>query len=404
MPNKKNAAAKTANQRLVDERHRRQWSQQELANLIGTTPLNVSRWERGVTSPSPYFRQRLCSLFNKSPYELGLLPEPLDPSAFFAAPEQTDPQTGPLLSEPERDEGAISPSLGEKEAMIPPSADEKEQVTLEPALKVSGGRPAWPPSIGRISTHWSILLSVVLALVLVTGAVLWVDGIPTAKSKEHVSPVVKGGGSRIGASALISSSDSNMIPAAYAAHGQLVLDDPLTSAHTQGAWHITDPNNPYGCRFLKSGYDMAHNESNYCLADQTDFVNFVYQIEMTAMQGEMGGIVFRVNDDQDFYYSFQIGVDGRYKLYRSNPASDGSDVILATGWAPDVVQGYHQHNLLAVKAIADDISVYVNFHLVAHIQDRTYTHGNVGIAVTVDYGQKETEETFRDAKVWAIGK
>ncbi len=65
MPNRKNVSVKTVNQRLIDERHQRQWSQQELANLIGTTPVNVSRWERGVTSPSPYFRQQLCTLLQR---------------------------------------------------------------------------------------------------------------------------------------------------------------------------------------------------------------------------------------------------------------------------------------------------------------------------------------------------
>jgi len=32
----------------------------------------VSRWERGLTLPSPRYRQRLCTLFGKNAYELGL--------------------------------------------------------------------------------------------------------------------------------------------------------------------------------------------------------------------------------------------------------------------------------------------------------------------------------------------
>src|SRR5262249_27848670 len=41
---------------------------------IGTTSVNISRWERGATSPSPYFRQQLCTLFNTNAQELGFLP------------------------------------------------------------------------------------------------------------------------------------------------------------------------------------------------------------------------------------------------------------------------------------------------------------------------------------------
>jgi hypothetical protein len=39
---------------------------------LGTTPGNVSRWERGITSPGPYFRRKLCELFGSSAQELGL--------------------------------------------------------------------------------------------------------------------------------------------------------------------------------------------------------------------------------------------------------------------------------------------------------------------------------------------
>jgi transcriptional regulator with XRE-family HTH domain len=59
-------------QRLSAERLRRHWSQLEVADQIGTTPGNVSRWERGLTSPGPYFRGKLCELFGKSTQELGL--------------------------------------------------------------------------------------------------------------------------------------------------------------------------------------------------------------------------------------------------------------------------------------------------------------------------------------------
>src|SRR5438132_5131072 len=61
--------------RLKREREQRGWTQSELAERIGTTQINVSRWENGVTTPSPYYRQRLGELFGKSIQELGLIPE-----------------------------------------------------------------------------------------------------------------------------------------------------------------------------------------------------------------------------------------------------------------------------------------------------------------------------------------
>ena len=62
--------------RLVDARISQHWSQQEVADRIGTTHVNVSRWERGITRPSPYFRRKLSKLFEKSEEELDLLFQP----------------------------------------------------------------------------------------------------------------------------------------------------------------------------------------------------------------------------------------------------------------------------------------------------------------------------------------
>src|SRR5947209_8756633 len=58
--------------RLTEVRTLRGWSQQEVADRIGSTYVNVSRWERGITRPNPYFRRKLCALFGKSEEELDL--------------------------------------------------------------------------------------------------------------------------------------------------------------------------------------------------------------------------------------------------------------------------------------------------------------------------------------------
>lgn len=63
---------------LVEARRLRGWSQKELAEHLGTTQVNVSRWERGLTTPTLYFRSKLMALFKKSLSELGLLLEETD--------------------------------------------------------------------------------------------------------------------------------------------------------------------------------------------------------------------------------------------------------------------------------------------------------------------------------------
>lgn len=69
----KTTAQAIPNYKLKKEREVRSWSQLELADRLGTTAHNVSRWERGITLPGPHFRRELCELFCKKPTELGFL-------------------------------------------------------------------------------------------------------------------------------------------------------------------------------------------------------------------------------------------------------------------------------------------------------------------------------------------
>lgn len=71
MEDKLNTRMCRPNHQIKSERLRHGWSQQELADQLGTTLTNVSRWERGVTVPRLYFRSRLCELLHKSPEDLG---------------------------------------------------------------------------------------------------------------------------------------------------------------------------------------------------------------------------------------------------------------------------------------------------------------------------------------------
>ncbi len=84
-------------QQLRLERLQRQWSQQELADRIGTTVVTINRWERGVTTPTPYFRLKLCAIFGKSAPELGLLPAEITNNTSILSSEPVDRITSSIL-------------------------------------------------------------------------------------------------------------------------------------------------------------------------------------------------------------------------------------------------------------------------------------------------------------------
>ena len=54
-------------------REQRGWAQAHVAREVGTDARTISRWERGVTSPSPHFRTQLCELFQSDASTLGFL-------------------------------------------------------------------------------------------------------------------------------------------------------------------------------------------------------------------------------------------------------------------------------------------------------------------------------------------
>ncbi len=68
------------------EREQRGWSQSHLAELLGTSSISISQWERGVLLPSPHFREKLCALFGKDIQALGLLMKTSPKKSFFYDP------------------------------------------------------------------------------------------------------------------------------------------------------------------------------------------------------------------------------------------------------------------------------------------------------------------------------
>src|SRR5947207_11844010 len=69
---------KLASSRLRQERERRAWTQSQVAERIGSTQINVSRWEKGTSFPGPYYRQKLSELFEKSLEDLGFISESIE--------------------------------------------------------------------------------------------------------------------------------------------------------------------------------------------------------------------------------------------------------------------------------------------------------------------------------------
>ena len=63
------------NTKIRHQRQMRGWSQKKLADKLDTSKELVSRWERGTQRTSPYYREKLCTIFGMTAEELGFLGE-----------------------------------------------------------------------------------------------------------------------------------------------------------------------------------------------------------------------------------------------------------------------------------------------------------------------------------------
>lgn len=192
------------------------------------------------------------------------------------------------------------------------------------------------------------------------------------------------------------------------------LNDPLTG-NDDNNWYVGDIADKNGdgkgsCGFTANGYDVTQqyhrlpDGSLYfasCSASATNFTDFVYQVRMTILKGDCGGLLFRDSENNkfaDFYY-FDICQDGSYNLirYQGEKISDYS-LTLAAGNSSAIKQGSNQSNLIAVAAHGDTFDLYVNRQHVGSARNGEYSKGSIGVVAVPQ--TKDTEVVYNNAQVW----
>src|SRR6266545_5494668 len=97
------------NARLRRQRLRRGWSLQRVADelqklcehegrRVGVTASMVGKWERGFKRPSPFYQEKLCSLYDRSAEELGLVAAAVD----ALGPQELHERLAQALDRPSR--------------------------------------------------------------------------------------------------------------------------------------------------------------------------------------------------------------------------------------------------------------------------------------------------------------
>jgi hypothetical protein len=172
----------------------------------------------------------------------------------------------------------------------------------------------------------------------------------------------------------------------YATHGIPVINDPLNKQNNN-TWEKNE-----SCAFSGGAYHVSSTISIDCLSQRSSFSNFAFQVQMTILKGDVGGIVFRT------YYFVYFSTEGKYTI--SFALSNGSQYS-AGGSAASFKTGLGQSNLVSIVAHDSTFYLYVNKQYVTQFRDNTYSAGFAGM-----YAQNNTspstEVAFNNAQVWKI--
>jgi uncharacterized protein YneR len=179
------------------------------------------------------------------------------------------------------------------------------------------------------------------------------------------------------------------------------LNDPLNK-QDNNHWE-EDSKAGGGCAFTNQAYHATMSQIGFfasCRELSTTFSNFVFQVQMTVLKGDRGGIIFRSANSNTNFYLFRVGQDGYYDLFLYVDINGSNAKSLAQGFSSTIHKGLNVPNNIAVLARGSNLSFYVNQQYVTSVNDTTYNSGAIGIFA--DDQLNPTEVAFNNAEVWIL--
>ncbi len=251
----------------------------------------------------------------------------------------------------------------------------------------------------RLSTSRIVLLLVLMLLIVGAGGALYFRTAPPfGQAQPHASPTTQ--------------AQQSTTPSAQTPQGLYdqitqrppTLNDPLSTNYTNKWTESLSADNKYSCAFSGGAYHaiaQPQNAYTLCLAQATNFGDLAYQVQMTIVKGEFGGIVFRVDSSQTKYYSFLIDRSGTYRLITSVDNTGQHDYDLLKGSSAWFRTGLNQVNRIAVVARGSSINLYINQQYITGASDSTYRAGQIGV-FGGNSTQAPTDVVFSHVQVWNV--
>ncbi len=276
-----------------------------------------------------------------------------------------------------------------REAVSPTTATFKHTVPVSKSLARNEVKPTLPPVPLKkrpVKGKAMMVMALAFMLVLLSGMigfyVVTITGVPPTSNATSIP-----------------------YPAYLPGSGKFALYDPMKDDSKGYAWN--PPNYRY-CNFQGNalhvhvfGDSTDTGHFHPCIGKTPMFSDFAYQIKMTVIKGDCGGLVFRSHDPLLYY--FYICQNGQYGLVRYQDNNDPSkNLILREGSSSQIKVGLGQANSIAVLARGHYMYLYVNQVQIDWAYDTSYNEGAIGVLAKAFALFRPTEVAFSDATVWTL--
>jgi hypothetical protein len=190
----------------------------------------------------------------------------------------------------------------------------------------------------------------------------------------------------------------------YPFSNKVVVNDPLVDNSKGYGWDEGSDSSGGSCKFTSSGYHAIETQTQYfdtCFAKNARFSDFTFQVNMTILQGDRGGLLFRADPQTNKLYYFRVSETGTYLVILYVDSTGTNARILDRGTISGFHTGQNQQNTLGVVARGSSIGLYANSQLVNTITDSTLSSGVIGVAS--DPLTTATDVVYSNAMVWQLG-
>jgi hypothetical protein len=184
--------------------------------------------------------------------------------------------------------------------------------------------------------------------------------------------------------------------------GTPTLNDPLT---TQGSTTWSQLGSGDGrCTFTGGALHATSNKgSAACVALGSTYSNFVYQVQVSVIRGDLGGIFFRTDQVSHKIYLFAISPNGFYALYYIGQNASGSpnEKILAASISTTINTGLKSTNVISVLARGSEISIFINKQFITKVSESSSTVGEIGV-ISGSSKNVPCDAAYNNAQLWNI--